>query len=313
MAAFSGQEPPLQETTAWNLLFEAAAGEVVEALRRAGLHSVLLRGPTTARWLYENSPRAYGDVDLLVDPARFDDCERVLAGLGFERSAMERRFSRGRPGHASTWVRGSVAVDLHKTLVGVGAPAEEVWAALSAHTETWTVGRAEVEVVKPAARCLVLGLHAAQHGRDFAHTGDDLERAVAQVRLSTWVEAASLARFLRSQTALAAGLLSIEEGRRLVEALGLRVERATPREGSTSFHVAQGLLWLAARRGFRERTQYLSSKLFPPSSMIRSRMPWARSGRVALGLAYAVRLVGALWSAPRALWALAQLRREHRG
>jgi hypothetical protein len=274
---------------------------------------VLFRGPTTARWLYEGSPRAYADVDLLVDPARFEDCEQVLGRLGFERSAIERRFARGRPRHASTWVRGSVAIDLHKTLVGVGAPPEEVWAALSAHTETWTVGRAEVEVVRPAARCLVLGLHAAQHGPDFAHTGDDLERAVAQVGLPTWIEAASLARFLGAQTALAAGLLSTRGGRRLVEALGLRVEQATPREGSTSFHVAQGLLWLAARRGFRERTQYLLSKLFPPPSVIRSRVPWARSGRVALGLAYAGRLARALWSAPRALWALAQLRRERRG
>jgi hypothetical protein len=305
--------PPFAESTASNLLLEAAAGEVVDALRGAGLRSVLFKGPATARWLYENDPRAYADVDLLVDPARFEDCERVLEGLGFERSRLERRFATGRPGHASTWTRGSVTVDLHRTLVGPSVPAEEVWAVLSAQTETWTVGRAEVEVLESAARSLVLALHAAQHGPEFARTGEDLERAIAQVPTATWVEAANLARVLGAEAAMAAGLLSVDGGRRLCEVLGLRLEQAAPREGSTSFHVAQGLLWLVGRRGVRAKAAYAWMRLFPPSSLIRSRFPWARAGRVALALAYCVRLGRALLSAPRAVWALAQLHRERRG
>jgi Uncharacterised nucleotidyltransferase len=301
------------ESTASNLLLEAAAGEVVEALRLAGLRSVLFKGPTTARWLYKEDPCVYADVDLLVDPARFEDCERVLEGLGFERSLMERRFATGRPGHASTWTRGSVTVDLHRTLVGPTAAAEEVWAVLSAQTETWTVGRAEVEVLEPTARSLVLALHAAQHGPEFARTADDLERAIAQVPTATWVEGANLARALGAEAAMAAGLHNIDGGRRLCEMLGLRLDQAAPREGSTSFHVAQGLLWLVAKRGVREKAAYVWMKLFPPPSLIRSRVPWARSGRVALALAYCVRLGRALLSAPRAVWALTQLHRERRG
>ena len=312
MAAVFSKGPSPREITAFNLFLEAGAGNVVKALRRAGIRSVLFKGPTTARWLYGHDPRAYGDVDLLVDPARFEECEHVLKGLGFERSQLERGFAEGRPTHASTWTRGSVTVDLHRTLVGLGAPVEEAWAALSTQTETWTVGRAEVEVLTPAARCLVLALHAAQHGPEFARTRDDLERAIAQVPPSIWVQAASLARSLEAETAMAAGLLSIAGGRRLVDVLGLRLEHATPREGSTSFHVAQGLLWLSTRRGLRAKAQYVWMKLFPPSSVILSRVSWARSGRIPLALAYVVRLVRAFWSAPRALWALAQLRRERR-
>ena len=112
---------------------------------------------------------------------------------------------------------------------------------------------------------------------------------------------------------MAAGVLTVGSGRRLVDALGLRVEHATPREGSTSFHLAQGLLWLTAQRGFRAKTRYLWLKLFPPSSLMRSRSPWARSGRIALALAYVIRLVRALASVPRAVWSLAQLHRERPG
>jgi hypothetical protein len=311
--AVSRETPSLPESTAWNLLLEAAAGEVVGALRRAGQRSVLFKGPTTARWLYKEDPCVYADVDVLVDPARFEECEGVLEGLGFQRSRMELGFAKGRPGHASTWVRASVTIDLHRRLAGLGAPDEKVWAVLTAQAETWTVGGAEVEVLKPAARCLALALHAAQHGPAFARTADDLERAIAQVPQPLWTEAALLARSLDGEAAMAAGLHSVEAGRHLADLLDLRLERAVPRAGSTSFHVAQGLLWLGRRRGIRSKAQYVLTKLFPPPSLIRSRFPWARSGRVALALAYCVRLGQALAAAPRAVWGLAQLHRERRG
>jgi hypothetical protein len=309
-AVFPDGPAPQIETTASNLLFEAVAGEVVEALRRTGMRSVLFKGATTVRWLYEDDPRAYGDVDLLVDPACFDACERVLEEMGFERSPMERVFAKGRPRHASTWIRGSVMVDLHRTLVGLGASAEKAWAVLSENTETWTVGRAEVDVLTPAARCLVLALHMAQHGPEFARTRDDLERGIAQVPPSTWVEAAGLARSLDAETSMGAGLLAVKRGQRLCETLGLRLEDAAPREGSTSFHAAQGLLWLINTRGIRAKVHYVRVKLFPPVSVMRSRVSWARLGAPALALAYVVRLARILFSAPRALWALAQMRRE---
>jgi hypothetical protein len=312
MAATYQQGPSPREITAFNLFLEAAAGDVVDAFRRAGLRSVLFKGATTARWLYETDPREYGDVDLLVNPRDFEECERVLAGLGFERSPIERLFTAGRPSHASTWVRALVAVDLHRTLVGVGVGAEEAWSTLSASTETWTVGRSDVEILPAPARCVVLALHAAQHGTAFGRTKDDLERAIARVPTSTWVEAANLARALEAETPMAAGLLSISGGARLCGELGLRFVDAVPREGSTSFHAAQGLLWLLAKRGARAKAGYAWGKLFPPSSVMRSRVPWARSGRLALAAAYAARLVRALASAPRTVWVLTQLHRSRR-
>jgi hypothetical protein len=301
-----------RETTASNLLLEAVAGQVVEALRREGIRSVLFKGPTTVRWLYHEDSRAYGDVDLLVDPARFDECERVVETMGFRRSTIEQVLAKGRPSHASTWIRGSVAVDLHRTLVGVSVPAVEAWAILSAQTETWLIGRAEVEVLGVAARTLVLALHMAQHGPGFARTSEDLERAVQQLPVSTWSAAADLSRALHAEAPLAAGLLASPDGRALCDVLGLRVEGEVAIEGAAGFHAAQGLLWLSRQRGMNAKAHYLLRKLFPPPTMMRNRVVWARQGRTRLALAYGLRLVRVVYYGPYVLWALARLRRRAR-
>jgi hypothetical protein len=302
-----------RETTASNLLLEAVAGQVVEALRRAGMRSILFKGPTTVRWLYDEDSRAYADVDLLVDPARFDECEHVIETMGFRRSTIEQILAKGRPSHASTWIRGSVAVDLHRTLVGVGVPAEEGWVLLSSETETWTIGRTEVEVLGVAARSLVLALHMAQHGPGFARTSEDLQRAIRQLPVSTWVAAADLARELRAEAPMAAGLLAFLDGQALCETLGLRIEGGIAPEGATGFHAAQGLLWLSRQRGVCAKAGYLLRKLFPPRSVMRNRVVWARQGGTRLALAYGLRLLRVVYYAPYALWTLARLRRQARG
>jgi hypothetical protein len=59
--------------TAHALARDVATAEVVEALRAAGVRSIVLKGPSIARWLYaDGQPRPYGDTDLLVSPADLD-------------------------------------------------------------------------------------------------------------------------------------------------------------------------------------------------------------------------------------------------
>lgn len=307
-AASRGVSRPQIEATAWNLLLEAVAGEVVEELRRAGHRSLLIKGVTIERWLYPDEPRQYSDVDILVDPASLDECERVLVRLGFERSALERAFEAGRPSHASTWTRGSVPLDLHKTVVGVGVAPAEAWNALSTGTETWVVGSQEAVVPNVAARALLLTLHLAQHGPDFARTQEDLHRALALLSEGDWSAAADLARCLGAETPMAAGLTAVEDGRDLCERLGLRATGPTAVEGSTAFHVAQGLVWFTQLRGARARGRYVARKFFPPPSLMRSRSRWSRSGPAALAVAYLLRLARLALHVPRAAWVLARLR-----
>ncbi len=294
---------------AWDLLLEAAAAEAVERLRGEGLRAVLLRGLTTARWLYPEDARGYSDVDLLVDPAHFDDSERLLREIGFRRSPIEHVFGRERPAHADTWTRGSIVLDLHRTLVGVGVSPGEVWETLSRRTERWNVNGTEIEVPDVAGRALTLALHMAQHGPEFARTNEDLARAVARVPKSTWVEVLQLARTLHAESALAAGLMATDGGSLLCGKLGIRLDGVIPPDGDMSFHIAQGLLWLSRERGMRGKLRYAWLKLFPPPPVIRSRVAWSRSGRTALSAAYLVRLGRAVRHTPRALFGLVKLLR----
>ena len=282
---------PEIRAVASSLLLEAAAAEVVTALRRLGRSSLLLKGVTTERWLYAGDPRAYGDVDLLVDPAGFAECECVLQGIGFERSPLERMLVVGRPTHASTWIRAPIAVDLHKTVIGAAVSAEKVWSVLREHAETWSIGGVELQVLDTPARALILALHMAQHGPGFARTSEDMARAIATLPTAAWVEAANIAATLEARPSMAAGLLALEGGRGLCETLGLRLEGALTVEGSMGFHVAQGLDWFIATKGVLPRAELVREKLFPPPSVVRGRVPWSRSGRAALFLAYGIRLV----------------------
>jgi putative nucleotidyltransferase-like protein len=307
-AASSGAPSPNAEATAWNLLLESVAGEVVEQLRRAGYRSLLIKGVTIGRWLYPGEARQYSDVDVLVEPGSFEECERVLAGLGFARSALERAFGAGGPSHASTWIRGSVPVDLHRTVVGLGVSPAEAWSALSEVTETCVVGSQEVEVPAIPARALLIAIHLAQHGPNFARTRDDLRRALELVPHAEWAEAAHLARRLAAEASMASGLAGVEGGPELCERLGLQTGGAVRLEGSPAFHIAQGLAWFSGVEGTRARFGYAARKLFPPPSLMRARFEWSRPGPVALGAAYLLRLVRLAVHTPRAAWVLLRLR-----
>jgi hypothetical protein len=170
------------------------------------------------------------------------------------------------------------------------------------------VGSRDAEVPNVAARALLLTLHLAQHGPDFARTREDLQRALAAMPEADWEDAAALAGRVAAETPMAAGLATIDGGRDLCERLGLRVAGATAVEGSPAFHVAQGLVWFRQVRGARAKGRYLVRKLFPPPSLMRSRVEWSRFGPLALTAAYVLRLARLALHAPRAAWVLARLR-----
>ena len=98
--------------------------EVVTAFKDAGIPTILLKGPSIARWLYPAGGRTYRDTDLLVPPSQFADAGSVLRSLGFtdlledfhpcERSAqaVETPFTRA-PGPGA---RPGGQVDLHRNI-----------------------------------------------------------------------------------------------------------------------------------------------------------------------------------------------------
>ncbi|MFL5782414.1 MAG: nucleotidyltransferase family protein [Thermoleophilaceae bacterium] len=70
------------------LRVDALTAEVLRALEDAGCRSILLKGPSFRRELYDaGSPRPYADSDLLVSPADLERAGAAVAALGFRLAA----------------------------------------------------------------------------------------------------------------------------------------------------------------------------------------------------------------------------------
>src|SRR3954469_7156576 len=82
----AGPTPERVRVAADNLRIDAATAEVVRSFSAAGIRTIVLKGPSFARWLYPpDRPRGYTDSDLLVSPADNGRAESELVELGFRR------------------------------------------------------------------------------------------------------------------------------------------------------------------------------------------------------------------------------------
>ena len=105
------------------LASDATTAEVVQALRAHGVRPLLIKGPVLERLLYTEGPLGlWGDIDLVVEPERFEAAERVLSGLGFRMPAAD-VIHDGLVEHEHEWVRDGHSVDLHRGILGAdGTP-----------------------------------------------------------------------------------------------------------------------------------------------------------------------------------------------
>ena len=73
------------------MVIDAATAQLFAALAQAGAQARLLKGPSVARWLYEDPlEREYGDCDVLIAPAWLPVAERALGVLGYQREYDDR-------------------------------------------------------------------------------------------------------------------------------------------------------------------------------------------------------------------------------
>jgi putative nucleotidyltransferase-like protein len=304
---------PAEELAIRTLNVDLLTGSVVSSLRRAGIPSILLKGPTVARWLYdEGAVRSYVDTDLLLAPDDLPRAERLLADLGFERDGLG-TIPEDWPRHARTWLRPDGAnVDLHRTLVGVGVDPSELWTVLSAETETMRVGGVDVDVLRPPARALVVALHAAKDGGRIAKVRHDLGHAIERLPLDLWRDTASLAARLHATAGLAAGLRTTPRGAALAAQLQLPSETAmgVALRAHGSPALAVGIDWLFTTSGMRRKALLVARKLVPPPAFLRAWTPLARRGRLGLAVAYLWRPVWVAWQSGPGLWAWWRARRE---
>jgi hypothetical protein len=283
------------------MAIDRTTAEIFNALDAAGVAARLLKGPSIARWLYDDpDERPYGDTDLLVPSSAEPEAEAVLRGLGFAPDT-----GTGEPDPEGValnhiWSRGEEMAELHLSLIGIRAPRAAVWEQLSADPEAIAVGGREVPVLRRPARALHLALHAAQHGRAEAKPLDDLRRGLDREPDSTWREAAALAERLDAAGAFATGLRLIDAT--LPERIGLEAAIDPDAElRAQNEDLALGIGRLAKLPTRRAKVARLARVIFPSPTFMRWWTPLARRGVIGLALSYPWRLVWLVRKGPSAL------------
>ena len=296
-----------------NAMVDSLTVEAVAALSESGVDCILLKGPSFARWLYPGQfVRTYVDTDLLVAIGKMQEVNRALEPVGFSLSKPTVDLPHDRPAYVLDWLRprDAAVVEIHRTLVGIRADPNHVWAVLSRQRERMSLQGIEVCVLNEPARCLHVALHAAQDGGRVEKAMEDLRRAAARAPLESWEAAARLAAELDAAEAFAFGLRLAPESVKVATSLGLPVTSSVDvlLHAENRAPAARSMDWWLRTPGVRAKTRLAVAKLFPPPSFLRTWSALARRGRVGLALAYPLRLLWLLahgviavitWSAVR--------------
>lgn len=283
--------------TARALEVDRVTGEVVRELQKAGVRTLLLKGPALVELLYDDgTARTYLDCDLLVAPEDFDRAAALLVSRGFERgSEADHLVPQFGPLHADPFKRteDGAQVDLHRALSGLRMGGSDIWGAVGESAQTMMVGGTEVAVPRPAALALIVALHTAHHGEDVEQPLEDLARAVERLPLDTWREAVGLADRLHAIPPLANGLRMLPAGAELAERLRLPSPALihSALDETSGAGVALGFERLAERRGLRAKAALVLEEMFPSPRFMRWWTPLARRGRAGLVLAYPWRIL----------------------
>lgn len=258
----------LQRSTVRRLALDSAALEALDALTRSGIACILLKGPVTAARLYHNESRPYLDIDILVPPAQAARSVDVLAALGYAlrgSSVVAHDLRRERDG---------AAVDLHVTVAGAGAPADEVWRVLSEYAAAFSLHGRSVVALDEAAHAWHLALHSVSTGGARSKPSLDLERAIALYPMPIWREAVNLAEKLGDVDVLTTGLRGYATGGgRLADELGLPSglrwsARLRARDGTGLTHASE--VW--RQRDWRGRAVLLRGWCMPDPALVYQRL-----------------------------------------
>jgi hypothetical protein len=269
-------------------------------LRAVGIEHRALKGAALAYGVYPTPElRSYGDVDVLVDSARYDDAIAMLCADG-----GEPRYPEPRPGFTSRFGKGvcvvtadGLEIDVHRTFVagpfGLAVALDDLFA-------TPTIVRLAGTDV-PALAAVPRLLHACFH----ASLGDRLPRLVplrdvAQILLTTDVDVdATLecaarwrCRAVVQHAVLSTwGLLQLRADHALLRWARAyepdRFERTALHAyvGRNRSYATQSAAGLFALHGVRARAEYARAMLFPGRAYTRSRGGYVarfrRSARIA--------------------------------
>ena len=287
-----------------SLSLDVLALRVSRTLQSAAVPHTLIKGPTSARWLYDGS-RPYLDVDLLVPASMLS---RAVAEL--ERAGIARRLA-GAAGeeadHSLLMATPSgIQLDFHRSLpfvpTGHGRSEDLVWQVLAEHLEDFELFDGEpVPALDEPGRCLVLVLHALTNQAG-SQADEDLRLARTKAAPESWMQALDVADRLGIRDLYTAGLLLSGEE---------ETEQTLPPMAYLRRHAAPSLavgLQRLVEATWTDRLILVARKAVPSPGFIRYSDPQARRGATALAGSYVRRWRRLLRGLPGALRALEQAR-----
>lgn len=289
---------------------------VSATLQAAGIDHVLLKGPSTAAWLYADPrERGYVDTDLLVASSTLERTVDALLPLGLA-APLAHASEQEQDGHSVVLRPGPDCpwgeVDVHHTLPGVAVGGNDVWGALTKHLSRQVLLNQQVTTLDETGRALVVLLHAARNGLTDARSTQDL-RLLLQ-RALDWGAVRSLASELQALPAMARALRLTDEGGPLLAQLGLEGVTNVEMElrDADAPALAYGLARLAATKGIRARAKQVRTELWPTPAFLEY---WAEREGLAPGRRRLQRAEYVLRQLPRAtrVWWSAQRRARSSG
>jgi Uncharacterised nucleotidyltransferase len=258
-------------------------------------------------------PRDSKDVDILVDPARFDEMLDGLTAIGWYPYTAVGKSFRSVPAHAESLKHDAwpCALDVHHYFPGCLAPAQQVFDELWARRSSVDLGGRDLPCPDIAGSSVIAGLHALRHP-------DSWQEEVELAYLTQVLDQ----RLGNTERADLAGLAERTGARDtlgpLLEALGVHPPPAAPQfaEGLASWQIRTisarypSLLWLEDLRQtpWHRRPAVLWRAALPTEDEIRNFVPDLPAGRWGLACGRLARLRRGLPRVPRAALYLAKSR-----
>ncbi len=181
----------------------SVTAQLTEQFAAAGISAAALKGAAIAQQYYrEPSSREMIDVDLLVEPGRYDDAEQIVLAAGFERTypsfemSPSQRASFKALHNAFSYLRRSdrLQVDLHWRTSQNPALMPHIDAQWPSMVQTVDVAGAKLPVLGPAAHFVYVMVHGAKHGWSRLKWLVDVDRIVRQLSPEQISEAERLCR-----------------------------------------------------------------------------------------------------------------------
>lgn len=194
---------------AQRLRLDLDAVAISTCLADAGVPHALLKGPSTATWLYD-PPRVYNDIDLLVPRSAAGKAATSLEAAGVAARTGTRVGEEAHHSLAMVTTAG-YQLDLHVSLPCVPVRGDLVWDTLAPHVVPLDLGVGAVPALDEPGRCLVLALHALGADGRLTQKVEDLRRARGAAAAPSWNSARSLARAIEAEDLYDGGLARLSD------------------------------------------------------------------------------------------------------